>query len=93
MPDSLTRIRALAAHPNIKGVKDAKGDLHAAADLIATSDLEFLSGEDALNLPWLAVGATGYVSVIGHLVPDRLRDMQAAVSLSLIHISEPTRPY
>lgn len=80
VPIATETIRALAAHPNIKGVKDAKGDLHAAADLIATSDLEFLSGEDALNLPWLAVGATGYVSVIGHLVPDRLRDMQAAVS-------------
>ncbi|NMN99891.1 4-hydroxy-tetrahydrodipicolinate synthase [Gordonia sp. TBRC 11910] len=79
VPIATETIRALAEHPNIKGVKDAKGDLHAAADLIATTDLEFLSGEDALNLPWLAIGASGYVSVIGHLVPDRLRDMQIAV--------------
>ncbi|MFW0797310.1 4-hydroxy-tetrahydrodipicolinate synthase [Gordonia sp. CPCC 205515] len=70
---------ALAEHPNIKGVKDAKGDLHSAAGIIASTNLEYLSGEDALNLPWLAVGATGFVSVIGHLVADRLRDMQIAV--------------
>ncbi|MGV9714126.1 4-hydroxy-tetrahydrodipicolinate synthase [Gordonia sp. NPDC003424] len=70
---------ALAEHPKIKGVKDAKGDLHSAARLIASTDLEYLSGEDALNLPWLSIGATGFVSVIGHLVADRLRDMQIAV--------------
>ncbi|MGB6038292.1 MAG: dihydrodipicolinate synthase family protein, partial [Gordonia sp. (in: high G+C Gram-positive bacteria)] len=45
----------------------------------AATDLEYLSGEDALNLPWLSIGATGFVSVIGHLVPGRLRDMRAAV--------------
>ncbi|GAA1480522.1 4-hydroxy-tetrahydrodipicolinate synthase [Gordonia sinesedis] len=70
---------ALAEHPRIMAVKDAKGDLHSASGLIATTGLEYLSGEDALNLPWLAVGATGFVSVIGHLVADRLRDMQIAM--------------
>lgn len=70
---------ALAEHPRIKAVKDAKGDLHSAAGLIASTNLEYLSGEDALNLPWLSIGAAGFVSVIGHLVPDRLRDMQIAV--------------
>ncbi|MGC4932679.1 4-hydroxy-tetrahydrodipicolinate synthase [Gordonia sp. DT30] len=70
---------ALAEHPRIKGVKDAKGDLHSASGLIASTDLEYLSGEDALNLPWLSIGASGFVSVIGHLVADRLREMQIAV--------------
>jgi 4-hydroxy-tetrahydrodipicolinate synthase len=28
-----------------------------------------------LNLPWLSVGAAGFISVIGHLVPERLREM------------------
>lgn len=69
---------ALAEHPRIRAVKDAKGDLHSASGIIASTDLEYLSGEDALNLPWLSVGATGFVSVIGHLVADRLRDMQLA---------------
>ncbi|GAB2672082.1 4-hydroxy-tetrahydrodipicolinate synthase [Gordonia jinhuaensis] len=70
---------ALAEHPRIVAVKDAKGDLAQAADVIARTGIEYLSGEDALNLPWLSMGASGFVSVIGHLVPDRLRDMLEAV--------------
>ena len=35
-------------------------------------------GLDPLNLPWLAVGAVGFVSVIGHLVPGRLRELHTA---------------
>jgi 4-hydroxy-tetrahydrodipicolinate synthase len=28
-----------------------------------------------LNLPWLSVGASGFVSVVGHIVGDRLAEM------------------
>ncbi|WP_026303700.1 4-hydroxy-tetrahydrodipicolinate synthase [Jongsikchunia kroppenstedtii] len=70
-------IRALAKHPNIAAVKDAKGDLHAGAELISEG-IQFFSGDDALNLPWLSVGAVGFVSVLGHLVPDRLAALLAA---------------
>ncbi|MCF8569613.1 4-hydroxy-tetrahydrodipicolinate synthase [Gordonia sp. HY002] len=73
-------ILRLAELPTIRAVKDAKGDLHAASKIMAATDLEFLSGEDALNLPWLSVGASGFVSVIGHLVPGRLRDLRDAVA-------------
>lgn len=78
VPIAESTLAALAEHPNIKAVKDAKSDLHAAARLIATTDLEYLSGEDALNLPWLSIGATGFVSVIGHLVADRLAELKAS---------------
>ncbi|EGD54051.1 dihydrodipicolinate synthase [Gordonia neofelifaecis NRRL B-59395] len=78
IPIETDTILKLAEHPNIKAVKDAKSDLHAASKIMAATDLEYLSGEDALNLPWLSIGATGFVSVIGHLVPDRLRDLRAA---------------
>lgn len=71
-PDTL---RALAAHPNIVGVKDAKGDLHTGAQLMAETGLAYYSGDDPLNLPWLAMGATGFVSVIGHLAAGQLRDL------------------
>ncbi|MEU8900262.1 4-hydroxy-tetrahydrodipicolinate synthase [Nocardia sp. NPDC048505] len=74
-PDTL---RTLAEHPNIVAVKDAKGDLNAGADLIASTGLKFYSGDDSLNLPWLSVGATGFISVIGHLVPERLRALHEA---------------
>lgn len=72
-------LRLLADHPQIVAVKDAKGDLNAGADLIANTSLEFYSGDDPLNLPWLSVGAIGFVSVIGHLAAGRLRELHSAV--------------
>ncbi|WP_182874822.1 4-hydroxy-tetrahydrodipicolinate synthase [Microbispora sp. H10670] len=61
----------LAEHPRITAVKDAKGDLFAGSQVMAGTDLVFYSGDDLLNLPWLSVGAVGYVSVVGHVVgPD-----------------------
>ncbi|WOC14428.1 4-hydroxy-tetrahydrodipicolinate synthase [Gordonia sp. MP11Mi] len=80
VPIATDTILRLAELPTVRAVKDAKGDLHAAAKILAATDLEFLSGEDALNLPWLSIGASGFVSVIGHLVPGRLRDLRDAVA-------------
>ncbi|GLW21561.1 4-hydroxy-tetrahydrodipicolinate synthase 2 [Microbispora amethystogenes] len=61
----------LAEHPRITAVKDAKGDLFAGSQVMAGTDLVFYSGDDLLNLPWLSVGAVGYVSVVGHVAgPD-----------------------
>jgi 4-hydroxy-tetrahydrodipicolinate synthase len=65
----------LAEHPRIHAVKDAKGDLFAASKVMAETDLVFYSGDDALNLPWLSVGAAGFVSVVGHVVGADLHDM------------------
>ncbi|OBJ90987.1 4-hydroxy-tetrahydrodipicolinate synthase [Mycobacterium asiaticum] len=76
-PDTL---RALAAHPNIVGVKDAKADLHSAGQIIAETGLAYYSGDDALNLPWLAMGATGFISVISHLAAGQLRELLSAFS-------------
>ncbi len=65
----------LAAHPRILAVKDAKGDMFAASQVMAETDLVFYSGDDALNLPWLSVGAAGFVSVVGHVAGAHLHDM------------------
>jgi 4-hydroxy-tetrahydrodipicolinate synthase len=65
----------LAEHPRIVAVKDAKGDLGAGARVMLATDLVFYCGDDMLNLPWLSLGAAGFVSVIGHVVGDRLHDM------------------
>ena len=78
VPIEYDTLRALSAHPNIVGVKDAKGDLHAGTQLMAESGLVYYSGDDALNLPWLAMGATGFISVISHLAPGQLRDLLTA---------------
>jgi 4-hydroxy-tetrahydrodipicolinate synthase len=73
-----TLVRA-AEHPKIVAVKDAKGDMGAVAWTLARTDLAYYSGEDMLNLPLLALGAVGVVSVVGHLVGPRLAELIAAV--------------
>ena len=78
VPIEFETLCALAAHPNIVGVKDAKGDLHAGAQLMAETGLVYYSGDDALNLPWLAMGATGFISVTSHLAAGQLRDLLSA---------------
>jgi 4-hydroxy-tetrahydrodipicolinate synthase len=78
VPIEWDTIRTLSSHPNIVAVKDAKGDLPGAAQVMAETGLAYYSGDDALNLPWLAVGAVGFVSVWGHLAAGQLRDMFSA---------------
>lgn len=78
VPIESDTIRALAAHPNIVGIKDAKADLHGGGQIMASTGLAYYSGDDALNLPWLAMGATGYISVISHLAPSALRELLSA---------------
>jgi 4-hydroxy-tetrahydrodipicolinate synthase len=75
VPIEVDTLRRLAEHPRIAAVKDAKGDLLAGSEVIASTDLAYYSGDDALNLPWLSVGGVGFVSVIGHVVAGRLRRM------------------
>jgi 4-hydroxy-tetrahydrodipicolinate synthase len=74
-PIQTTTLVRLAQHPRIVAVKDAKGDHGAGAQVMIATDLVFYSGDDILNLPWLSVGASGFISVIGHVVGDRLHDM------------------
>jgi 4-hydroxy-tetrahydrodipicolinate synthase len=65
----------LAQHDNIVAVKDAKGDLFEGSKVMTMTDLVFYSGDDVLNLPWLSVGAAGFVSVVGHVVGAHLANM------------------
>jgi 4-hydroxy-tetrahydrodipicolinate synthase len=78
VPIAWDTIRTLAEHPNIVAIKDAKGDLHGGGQIIAESGLAYYSGDDALNLPWLAMGAAGFISVWGHFAAGQLREMLSA---------------
>ncbi|WP_020101897.1 4-hydroxy-tetrahydrodipicolinate synthase [Mycobacterium sp. 360MFTsu5.1] len=78
IPIEWDTIRTLSAHPNIVAVKDAKGDLNGGAQMMAETGLAYYSGDDTLNLPWLAMGATGFISVWGHVAAGQLRDMLSA---------------
>lgn len=65
----------LAEHPNIVGVKDAKADFGEGSKVMLATDLAFYSGDDMVNLPWLSLGAVGCISVVSHVVGDRLAEM------------------
>ena len=65
----------LAEHPRIVAVKDAKDDVAATSQVLARTDLIYYCGTDMMNLPWLSLGAVGFVSVVGHVAGDRLHEM------------------
>ncbi|MFM1777416.1 MAG: 4-hydroxy-tetrahydrodipicolinate synthase [Actinomycetota bacterium] len=69
----------LSEHPKILANKDAKGDIWAASQIMSQSDLAYYSGDDPLNLALLSVGAIGVVSVTGHVVADRHKQMVEAI--------------
>jgi len=74
-PIAAETLLQLAEHPRIVAVKDAKGDFASASLVMSATSLAFYSGDDMLNLPWLSLGAAGFVSVVGHVVGDRLHEM------------------
>lgn len=75
-PGTLDR---LAAHDRVVAVKDATGDVFGAAQTMARTGLAYYCGDDALNLAFLAHGAAGVVSMVGHLVGDELAAIVRAV--------------
>ena len=78
-PFAVETLIALADHPRILAVKDAKGDLWASSQVMAATDLLWFSGADEQNLAHLAQGAHGVVSVVGHVAGRHYAEMIAAV--------------
>lgn len=69
----------LDRRPLVTAVKDAVGDLERGAWIRRETSLALYSGDDALNLAWLSVGAAGIVSVVGHVAGDQYAAMVRAV--------------
>ena len=76
-PDTTARLLDL---PNVVGFKAASGTTEEVSRLreLCGDRLAIYSGDDALTLPMLAVGAVGVVSVASHLVGPRIRAMLLA---------------
>jgi 4-hydroxy-tetrahydrodipicolinate synthase len=69
LPDAVGRI--LDASPNVVAMKEATGNVLRAQELVRRfgSRMTVLSGDDALTLPMIAVGARGVISVTSNLLP------------------------
>lgn len=77
-PDTIARLAEL---PNIAMVKEATGSLDQCSQILNTTSLTVLSGDDSLTLPMMSVGAEGVVSVAGNIVPtDLLAMVRAALA-------------
>lgn len=63
--------RALSAHPNINGVKEASGDLSLMVKTrsLCGDELILWSGNDDNTIAMMALGAKGVISVASNLLP------------------------
>ena len=64
---------ALAAHPNIAGVKEASGNLAQMMELfrLVGDRLAIYSGNDDQIVPLLALGGAGVISVVSNILPQK----------------------
>jgi|TARA_B100000586_G_scaffold38552_1_gene24771 4-hydroxy-tetrahydrodipicolinate synthase len=69
--------RLAKACKNIVGIKEAGGDADRVSQLRAALGQRFtiLSGDDALTLPFMAVGAEGVISVASNIIPRQIAKM------------------
>ncbi|CAM8636527.1 4-hydroxy-tetrahydrodipicolinate synthase [Candidatus Planktophila dulcis] len=73
--ESDTIVKLFESVKNIVALKDAKGNIAATSWVIKRCGIPVYSGDDILNLPFLSVGAVGFVSVCGHTVGPQLKAM------------------
>ena len=73
--ESDTIVKLFESVKNIVALKDAKGNIAATSWVIKRCGIPVYSGDDILNLPFLSVGAVGFVSVCGHTVGLPLKAM------------------
>lgn len=74
LPETLARLADLE---HVVGVKEACGDIEQIAHAIALcrSDFSFLSGDDAMTLPLLAMGGQGVISTSSNVAPELVKAM------------------
>ena len=75
LPETVARLAGL---PNLVGIKEASGGVEQAKKIRELCPrLVVLSGDDALTLDMMAVGAKGVISVTGNIVPADIKKMVA----------------
>lgn len=70
-------IAELAKHPQIVAVKEANGNISAAAQVAALCDIDIYSGNDDQIVPLLSLGGKGVISVLANILPQQTHDICA----------------
>ena len=70
-------VKALAAHPNIVGIKEASGNISQIAELAALvgDEIDIYSGNDDQIVPVLSLGGKGVISVLSNIMPKATSEM------------------
>jgi 4-hydroxy-tetrahydrodipicolinate synthase len=71
-------VAELAKHPNVVSIKEAAGSADRVSQIRNACDLEVLSGDDALTLPMMVLGAVGVISVASNIIPAEVSRLVAA---------------
>ena len=68
LPKTVAR---LAEHPNIVAIKEATGNMAQMVEImhLCGDKIDIYSGEDALTVPMMAMGAAGTISVLSNVAP------------------------
>lgn len=71
----------LAAIPNLAGIKEASGNMSQVVETMRAvrGKCDIYSGEDALNLPILAIGGAGVISVVSNIAPKKVKEIFSLV--------------
>ena len=81
IPIPIDVIKRLSSNPLIQCVKEAGGSVDRVSAIKDISDIAILSGDDALLVPMMAVGAVGVISLASNLIPEKVKTL---VDLCLI---------
>ena len=80
MTFNMQTYKALSAHRNINGIKEASGDFKLIASTIAAcgDELNVWSGNDEDVVPMMSIGAKGVISVVANIIPAEIAEMTKA---------------
>ena len=72
-PETIARLAN--TFPQIKAIKEASGSIEQVIKIKSLCNIDILSGDDALTLPFMSVGAKGIISVVSNLIPKQMLEM------------------
>ncbi len=72
LPSTVARLSKV---DNIVAIKEAAGSVQQVMNILALCDITVMSGDDAMTLPFMSVGAAGVVSVAANIIPGKVHDL------------------
>lgn len=75
---SAQTVARLNKHPNIVAIKEATGSLDMTSEIASLCDITIISGDDALTVPVMSIGARGVISVVANLLPSEMKSLASA---------------